>query len=243
MDYYQINEYHEGHPNNDIMEDNIMNIYEKVQLAKLQLLEKDLKKSGRNNFSKYDYFELGDFLPYAITICNNLKLMTYVTFTKESASLHVVNAEEPSETLIIESPMAGAELKGMHDIQNMGAVQTYQRRYLYISLFDISENDYLDLIGGQNKPKKSYDTTYKRETIPMKEKDISTPFDLDDDNDSVISKADANVLFKMCYVGNVANWKPLNELCKEYGYDKATNITYKDYETILSELKIKMMSN
>jgi hypothetical protein len=49
--------------------------------------------------------------------------------------------------------MAEANLKGCHPIQNMGAVQTYSRRYLYVSALEIVEHDALDATTGSEAPK------------------------------------------------------------------------------------------
>ena len=43
-----------------------MNIYKKIQAVKKELSERELKKSGENTFSKFKYYELGDFLPSII---------------------------------------------------------------------------------------------------------------------------------------------------------------------------------
>jgi hypothetical protein len=40
--------------------------------------------------------------------------------------------------------MAEANLKGTHPIQNLGAVETYQRRYLWMTAMEIVEHDILD---------------------------------------------------------------------------------------------------
>ena len=40
--------------------------------------------------------------------------------------------------------MADANLKGTHPIQNLGAVETYQRRYLYMAALEIVEHDAID---------------------------------------------------------------------------------------------------
>ena len=46
--------------------------------------------------------------------------------------------------IVITSPMAEANLKGTHPIQNLGAVETYQRRYLWMTAMEIVEHDILD---------------------------------------------------------------------------------------------------
>lgn len=129
------------------MADTKMNIYQKVALARVMLQEKELKKSGNNKFAGYTYFELGDFLPTINKIFNDLLLCSQVSFNTELATLKVIDSET-GEFMEFTSPMAGASLKGCHDIQNMGAVQTYQRRYLYMSALEIVEHDALDSVTG-----------------------------------------------------------------------------------------------
>lgn len=121
-----------------------MNIYEKIQQAKEQILKSNLKKSGKNNFAGYTYYELADLLPTIVQVCNNLKLFTKVTFTDEFATLVIINTEKPEETIEYTSPMKELNLKGANAIQSLGGVETYQRRYLYMSAFDIIENDMFD---------------------------------------------------------------------------------------------------
>ena len=118
-------------------------VYAKLQLARVILQTKQMNKSGHNKFAGYSYFELGDFLPYIVSIFDDLKLCSIVSFTSELASLRLVDQEDGTE-LTITSPMGSAALKGCHEVQNIGAVETYQRRYLYVALMDIVEHDALD---------------------------------------------------------------------------------------------------
>lgn len=121
-----------------------MNIYEKLQKARCLLQEQEMKKSGENKFVNYNYFELGDFLPTVNNIFNDLKLFSFVYFGKDFSFLKVVNSEEPSEAIIFNSPNAKASLRGAQDIQNIGAIETYQRRYLYMLVLEIVEHDAID---------------------------------------------------------------------------------------------------
>ena len=121
-----------------------MNIYEKIQKAKELILEANLKKSGKNSFAGYTYYELADLLPTIIKVCNELKLFTMVNFTDEYATLDIINIEDSKEMVQYSSPMKELSLKGANAIQALGGVQTYQRRYLYMSAFDIIENDMFD---------------------------------------------------------------------------------------------------
>ena len=129
-----------------------MNVYEKIQQVRVELQNLGLNKSGKNKFAGYTYFELSDFLPAINQLCKNHKLMTHISFTREEATLTIINAEAPDEKVIYTSPMYEAVLKGAHPFQNAGAVITYQRRYLMMLAFEIVECDALDSTQGKNVP-------------------------------------------------------------------------------------------
>ena len=74
-----------------------------------------------------------------------------MSFEEERATLTLVNAEKPDEVIVFTSPMKEATLKGAHAIQNLGAVETYQRRYLYMAAFEIVEADVLDASQGEQE--------------------------------------------------------------------------------------------
>ncbi len=125
-----------------------MNIYEKIQLIKKEILESNLKKTGENKFAGFKYYELADFLPTIIKLCNEHKLFTKISFNNEIATLEVRNIEEPNEVIEYTSPMAELELKGCNKVQALGGTETYSRRYLYQACFDIIENDMFDGTSG-----------------------------------------------------------------------------------------------
>ena len=127
------------------------NIYEKIQFAKEEILKANLKKSWKNKYAWYEYFELSDFLPFIVQTCNKLCLFTSVSFNETTATLKVVNCEKTDEVVEITSPMKELELKGCNQIQALWGVETYQRRYLYMSLFDIVENDMFDATTTEEK--------------------------------------------------------------------------------------------
>lgn len=120
------------------------NVYAKLQRARVLLQSRELRKSGKNTFSKYSYFELSDFLPHINSICDELGLFTYTDITDEIALLNIINTEQEHDSVVFSIPSASMELKGGNAIQNIGAVQTYMRRYLYMSAFEIAESDIID---------------------------------------------------------------------------------------------------
>ena len=109
----------------------------------MRLQGTELKKSGHNKFAGYQYFELGDFLPQINKIFHEEGLCGVVSYTKDYADLTITDTEDGT-CLSISSPMVEANLKGAHAIQNLGAVETYQRRYLWMTAMEIVEHDALD---------------------------------------------------------------------------------------------------
>ena len=120
-----------------------MSVFIKLNQARIKLQNTELTKSGHNKFAGYRYFELGDFLPTVQSIFADLGLCGIVSYGTEIASLTIVDTEDNSN-IVITSPMGSAALKGCHEVQNIGAVETYQRRYLWVTAMEIVEHDALD---------------------------------------------------------------------------------------------------
>lgn len=118
-------------------------VHRKLMQARLALQNASLKKSGKNTYAGYTYFELGDFIPTINEIFFDVGLCGVVSYDSEIASLTITDTEDGTN-IIITSPMADANLKGCHPIQNLGAVETYTRRYLWVTAMEIVEHDALD---------------------------------------------------------------------------------------------------
>jgi hypothetical protein len=129
-----------------------MKVCKKLITARNMLRKLELKKSGHNDFAKYQYFELGDFLPHVQAIFEHVGLCDVITFTETMATMTVYDIEDGS-SVVFTSPMGSAQLKGCHEVQNIGAVETYQRRYLYVSALAIVEHDALDMVTGRDPVK------------------------------------------------------------------------------------------
>ena len=150
------------------------NLYAKLNVVRVEL-SKSLEKSGKNNYSKYDYFQLKDFMPKAIELCNEQGLFTKFWIDKEKIELpskkttqHIFddNGERKSEIVneednfqyveyayvLVVDVESGAEelfkketrevtLQASQPIQNLGGKNTYMKRYMYMDVFEINEND------------------------------------------------------------------------------------------------------
>ena len=132
------------------------NIYSKMQKARCEFQEKPLKKSGWNNFSNFAFFELKDVQPTINALLEKYNMCSLMSFGNDLATLTIINSENPEEKMVFTSPMSTAKLKACHEVQNLGAVETYIRRYLWFAAFEIVESDGLDAtVGKDDKPSKT----------------------------------------------------------------------------------------
>lgn len=120
-----------------------MTIFEKLNEARLRFQNAGIQKSGKNAYAGYTYYELSDILPEVNKLANELKFCCVVNFENEIARLDFCDLEK-DERITFTSPMSTASLKGCHEVQNLGAVETYIKRYLYQNCFEIVESDVLD---------------------------------------------------------------------------------------------------
>ena len=129
-----------------------LTIYDKLNDCRLAFKNANVKKSGKNTYAGYDYFELDDILNALIPILASNRATTIVNFTPEGATLTFTDCET-KESIVFTSPMSTASLKGCHEVQNLGAVESYIKRYLYQNAFEIAEPDSLDRTMGKSDNK------------------------------------------------------------------------------------------
>lgn len=131
-----------------------MSALKKLMLARVTLQGQKLTKSGNNKFAGYSYFDLGDFLPQIQKIFHDIGLAGVVSYGADLATLTITDIDD-NDSVVITSPMSSAALKGCHEVQNLGAVETYIRRYLWVTAMEIVEHDALDATTGKKEPEKS----------------------------------------------------------------------------------------
>ena len=129
-----------------------MNVYQKLNLAREKFHQSEIKKTGHNSYAGYYYFELGDFVVPALKIFKEVGLTSVIWYETELATMAIINTDKPDEKILITTPMSQASLKGCHPVQNLGAVQTYIRRYLWTAALEIVEHDALDATTGKVEP-------------------------------------------------------------------------------------------
>lgn len=132
-----------------------MSIYAKLAQARVKLQKENLKKTGNNR--SFKYFELKDFLPRVNEIFEELKMCAVVRYSSELATLTIYDCEK-DESIEFTSPMVQKALPSGTEIQNLGAIQTYQRRYLYLTALEIVEDDLVDIIPQEKAEQKKQES-------------------------------------------------------------------------------------
>lgn len=135
------------------------NIYSKIMKVRKEFKNSQIKKSGKNEFQNFSYLELSDFIPIAIDLCESVGLYTHTNIgtitNKEYATMTVVNVDNAEEKVVysLELPCISKEGAFNNKIQDIGKMETYIRRYLYMLFLDIAVADSVD--SEDNRPKRS----------------------------------------------------------------------------------------
>lgn len=194
-----------------------VNVYRALQIMRVTLQEKDIKKSGHNDYGKYDYFELSDFLPEINKLALENNIVCIYEITDKDAILHIADIENFENRVDFRIPIAELTLKGANAIQNIGGLTTYTRRYLYMIAFEIAENDEFD---PNQKPVE--DEEKKKEHV----------------NNQTISEKDVNALCALIEKKGVAAESVLDR----YGLNTFNEMNFEQFSNamkILSKAKDK----
>lgn len=212
------------------------NIYEKLQGMRVALHKTELKKSGKNTHTGYNYFELGDFLPTINTLMDECKVCGVVRFGIELATLTLYDSEQPESTIEFTSPMSTAALKGCHDVQNLGAVQTYLRRYLYTTAFEIVEYDALDALVGKDNPKQSTaQNTQSSRSYPESTTTPKPAAPLKSTNSP--SSTEKATTFQITTINKLTDDEQFVALLTKYNVTRLEDISFAQAKTIIEKLK------
>lgn len=203
-----------------------MSIYAKLAQARVKLQKENLKKTGNNR--SFKYFELKDFLPRVNEIFDELKMCAVVRYSSELATLTIYDCEK-DESIEFTSPMVQKALPSGTEIQNLGAIQTYQRRYLYLTALEIVEDDLVDSIPPEKTEQKKQESQ-KRYNESTQQNVNSIPReqyhkDVENLRKRLLNKTKEQIEEEKLYDRSI-NWlkdNNLNDLIDEY------NLMYNDF--------------
>jgi len=131
-----------------------LSIHAKMAKIKKELNEREIPKSGHNKFAGFSYHELKDFMPLINELNEKYGVNDTIQIDPETRTcrLFLTNADNPEEpSIVVTVPYSEAEMLSngggaskVDAIQRMGATITYNRRYLYLTAYNIQENDSVD---------------------------------------------------------------------------------------------------
>ncbi len=128
-------------------------IHARMAAIKKELSETKIAKSGHNKFAGFKYHELSDFIEIVNKLNQKHGVNDVVNIDKANnqCSLTLYNVDDSKDYLIVTTPYEEAEMlaKGggaskVDKIQRMGSTITYNRRYLYMTAYNIQESDGVD---------------------------------------------------------------------------------------------------
>lgn len=140
----------------------------KVREARHQFHQKGFKNSGYNTHNKFKYATIEDILIQGEPILYEVKLLTW--YDMKNRSMDVIDVETGfKKTLSLDDVHMeyGDEHKSSYTnnlkLQDKGKTQTYYRKYLYMQLFDIIENDAVDEEAGRPEEQQTPEKTNKKQ--------------------------------------------------------------------------------
>ena len=132
------------------MENKELNLNESIIKIRVKLQNSKIKKTGKNKFAGFEYYELGDFLPKLNELMLEENINDLFTIENDEAKLILIKGEEKQEYKIpfriFETPLTKDGKQSMQDIQYLGALNTYYKRYLYLNAFGITDGEVINLM-------------------------------------------------------------------------------------------------
>ena len=119
------------------------NVLSKLATARVFIKSHPVKKDGRNDFSKYDYFTPEIVSKLVNDACVEVNIICVFNLKQDTIGYYgeVITTDlDSGEQLVTEMRTAKPEIKATNETQQMGGMNTYAKRYAFMSLFDIEDN-------------------------------------------------------------------------------------------------------
>ncbi len=215
--------------------ENKKNIYEKLMEMRVDFTAAGIKKSGRNDYSKYDYYTLDDFLSICTKIAASHKVLILYSIDKEAARLNLHNLEDIGEVLTFSMPLADATIKGGSAIQNLGSQMTYTKRYLYMNVFEIAEPDMMD----ENLGRDNKDTSSRNKPQTVSEEEMKDQEEAERVKKLPISVAKVATIYKLMEETGVT----AESVCRTYKVSKIEEIREEQFPKVMKSFENQKIKN
>ena len=199
-----------------------MNIYEKLLEIQNKL---KAPKSQWNDFGKYHYRSCEDILEAVKPLCQEQKLLLYISDTTEDildrvyikATAHLINIEDPKETIEVTAEARECNSKkGMDESQITGTASSYARKYALGGLFNIDDTKDADSNEYHKRTTETKKTTNSITDKPISDDQLRT--------------------FKKWITNKGLDQEQVDNVLKTKGYNSIEEIKNKDYRSIVMEL-------
>lgn len=226
---------------------NELSLNESIIQIRVELQNTKIKKSGKNKFAGFDYYELADFLPKLNELMSKYKVNDLFTIENDKATLTLIKGDEKQTYsmpfVIFETPLTYKKDKNgnfmkdkngdfiqvpsMQDIQYLGALNTYYKRYLYLNVFGITDGEVIDSMDNNEMSKKTTKTPTKKVNTTKTVEPITEPVEEK-------KETDFRTLLMMELKKQGIN---INEYAKEHKLNAKT--TQEEAKALLEELIYK----
>jgi len=130
-------------------------VLEKLKQAREIIKSSDLKKSGRNDYSKFDYYTPEQVEALVDKACKETNTIVLCNLKADEFGLYQTLDFidlETEEKVSFEMRTKHGSITATNETQQMGGTDTYSERYIKMKVFQIKDNN-LDLDSQDNRPK------------------------------------------------------------------------------------------
>ena len=216
------------------------NVYQRLLTARAKFLEADVQKTGKNMHLSFKYFELDDIGPSAIRIFNEVGLIPIVNFTADTATMSIINTDNPEESISFTAPfnqiapiVSNAGKQATNEMQALGSSITYMRRYLYMMALDICESDSIDAnIGNDTAPAQ---TEKKAPATPQQRQEVKQELTAPNDNATSLQIKGLKAVLKQLREADPSKEEMISNIAVQTkGF---TEISKSDCEELINRIK------
>lgn len=130
-------------------------ILQKLQEARNIIKKSNLKKAGRNEYSKFDYFTPEQVEALVENACNETETICLCNLKADEFGLYqelvLIDLTDEKNSLTFELRTKHGEMKATNEAQQLGGTDTYSERYIKMKVFQIKDNN-LDFDSHDNRP-------------------------------------------------------------------------------------------
>lgn len=139
------------------------NVLQKLKEVRSIIKDSDLKKAGRNEYSKFDYYTPEQVEQLVDNACSKTNTVVLCNLKADEFGLYqtldFIDLES-EEKLSFEMRTKHGSITATNETQQMGGTDTYSERYIKMKVFQIKDNN-LDLDSQDNRPQQTAKPTYQ----------------------------------------------------------------------------------